>query len=99
MKLIEESKTMALLSKEYPFPGYCSPLEEIETVNKRIYFLNGMQAAETELQNLAIEFAEFSGNEYDYRQKSKTWIHILELGDVGITTTELFTKFITERNK
>jgi len=58
----------------------------------------GVNFAETELQNLAIEFASFIGDHhYRYNQNMLFWFS--DRSKYTLTTSELFTKFITERNK
>ena len=61
-------------------------------------FREGEQTKEEELQNLAIEFAEWVGKNHHLTKhptEPEIWTNYTE----NYTTAELFTKFITERNK
>ena len=100
MKLIDQEKvdnSAWELSKDcsdkYENNGYL--ISSIVGVESGISFIKGVDLAETELQNLAIEFAEWIGTYYDYSATDELWYG----SNDRLNNTELFTKFITERNK
>ena len=68
------------------YEGVLSP----EALQKAI---DAIDFAETELQNLAIEFAKFCGKKCFYSEQRATWLY----DKIQYTTETLFTKFIEQR--
>ncbi len=58
-------------------------------------FVTGVDFAENELQNLAIEFADWLAIYYDYGHSEEYWFG----HDGKYTSSELFKKFIEQRTK
>lgn len=90
MVLINEEKVKNE-SEKYLTYNYDSENCDLSTA-----VIHGASFAETELQNLAIEFAEYIKFEC-YISTSDEWYMPTGKGDVVCTTSELFANFIKQR--
>ena len=89
MKLISEEKREFGISALLINNWFDNQIEALDI------FEFGVSFTEIELQNLAVEFSEWCVINFGYDKGLKEWCNY----EGEFKTTELFSKFITQRNK
>lgn len=97
MKLIDETKVKNEISK----------IEKVVNGKLSTAFEKGVEFAETELQNIAIEFANWIGdNQFSFSENQNKWVkrsysygNITGSEIISDTTQQLFEIFLSKRTK
>jgi len=93
MELISESKRKNCTSKYNRGTGL--------SIMSETYWNLGVNFAENELQNLAIEYSEWLSAQKDYSfcKNKNVWTLYGKSREFDLTSKQLFDKFIEQRNK